>query len=97
MTTMTNRRVDVRAGEKREKFFAQTNSGAGAPEQRMGRQLITRHSHQEWKRQLDEAWQGHLDTLRQYMSLLLLKNQPHNIGLTSVNEPGRRHRNAGTL
>ncbi len=97
MTTMTNRRVDVRAGEKREKIFAQTNSRAGAPERRMGRQLITRHSHQEWKRQLDEAWQGHLDTLRQYMSVLLLKNQPQNIALKSVDEPGRRYRNAITL
>jgi len=97
MTTMTNRREDLRAGEKREKLFVQMNSGACAPELRTASQPITRHGHKEWKQQLDEEWQGHLETLRQYMNVLLLNNQPQRMGLNALNEPGRRHQNVSTL
>jgi len=94
---MTNRREDLRAGEKREKIFVQMNSGACAPELRTASQPITRHGHQKWKQQLDEEWQGHLEALRRYMNVLLLNNQPQRMGLNAVNEQERRHRNATSL
>jgi hypothetical protein len=97
MATMTNRGDYLRAGEKREKPFIQMNSGACAPKLRTASQPITRHGHQEWKQQIDEEWQRHLETLRQCMSVLFLKNQPQRIGLNAVNEQGRRHRNATSL
>ena len=36
---------------------------------------------------IEEAWQGHLETLQQYMCELLLANQQLRMALKAVNEP----------
>jgi hypothetical protein len=75
MTTATIRIGDVMATQMRQEHFAQANSGAIALEQNTERALAERAAHEEWMQRIEEAWQGHLETLQQYMRELLLRNQ----------------------
>ncbi len=97
MTTVTIRLGDVMAPQRRQEHFAQTSSGTIAYELRTERALIERHGHEEWKQRIDEAWQGHLEALQQYVCELLAKNQQLRMALMSANEPRQGHTNARSL
>ena len=97
MTTATVRIGDVMATQRRQAHFAQTNSEAIANEQSTDRLHMERHGHDEWTQRIEEAWQGHLETLQQCLCELLLKNQQLRMALTAENGPERKHRNAGNL
>lgn len=97
MTTVTIRLGDLIAARRRQEQFSQTNSTNIAYEQRPGRALIERHGHEEWKQRIDETWQGHLETLQQYVCELLAKNQQLRMALMSANEPERGHRDARSV
>ncbi len=93
MTTVTIRIGDVMAIQRRQEHFAQMNSGVIAPE----RALIERHGHEEWTQRIEAAWQGHLETLQQYVCELLLKNQQLRMALMEANEPEPGRGDAGNL
>jgi hypothetical protein len=97
MTTATIRIGDVMVTQRRPEHFAQTNSEAIATEQNTGRAHIERHAHEEWAQRIEEAWQGHLETLQQYLCELLLKNQQLRMALIEVNGSERKHRDANNL
>ncbi len=48
-------------------------------------------------RSIEEAWQGHLETLQQQVCELLLKNQQLRMALITANAPERERRNARNL
>lgn len=87
MTSATIRIGDVMAAQRRQEHFAQTNSGAIALEQSTERALTEKPAHEELMQRIEEAWQGHLETLQQYMCELLLANQQLRMALKAVNEP----------
>jgi hypothetical protein len=97
MTTVTIRIGDVVATQRRQEHFAQTNSGVIAPEQSTERALIERHGHEEWTQRIEEAWQGHLAALQQYVCELLLRNQQLRMALVAVDEPERGREDASNL
>ncbi len=97
MTTVTIRIGDVMAAQMRQEHLAQANSGAIALEQSTERALTERRGHEEWMQRVDEAWQGHLETLQQYVCELLLKNQQLRMALTAANEPGQGSEDARNL
>jgi len=75
MTTATIRIGNVMASQMRQEHFAQSNFGTIALKQTTERALPGRHAHEEWMRSLEEAWQGHLETLQQCVCKLLRKSQ----------------------
>lgn len=95
MTTATIRIVDPADSQKRQEHFARTNSGAIAQKQSTERAHIEMHGHEEWTQRIEEAWQGHIETLQQCVCELLHKNHQLRMALTAVNEPERAHGNAG--
>ena len=97
MTTATISLGNVTATQRRQEHFAQTSSGTIAYEQRPERALIERHGHEEWKQRLDEAWQGHLETLQQCVCELLVKNQRLRMAMMSADEPGQGPTDAGSI
>lgn len=94
MTTATTRVVDVEASQRRQEDFAQTNSEAVAPEQNTERAHIESRGHEELAQRIEVAWQGHIETLQQYLCELLLKNQQLRMALMAAKEPERGHRDA---
>ena len=97
MTTVTIHLGDVIATQRRQEHFAQTSSGTIAYEQRTERALVERHGHEEWMQSIDETWQGHLETLQQYVCELLAKNQQLRMALMSANDPGQGYKDARSL
>ncbi len=97
MTTVAVCVGDGPATRRHQEHFVQADSMAIAPEQRAERPFTGRHGHEEWMERIDEAWQGHLETLRQYISGVLLKNQQLRASLLAANEIERRHGNGRAL
>ena len=97
MTTATIRIGDVMATQRRQAHFAQRNSEAIAIEENADKAHIEQHGHEEWTQRIEEAWQGHLETLQQYLCELLLKNQQLRMALIAANEPARRNGDATNL
>ena len=97
MTTATIGVGDVEASQRRQEHFAQTNSEAVTPEQNTERAHIESRGHEEWAQRIEEAWQGHIETLQQYLCELLVKNQQLRMALMAANEPERGHRDARNL
>ena len=75
MTTATIRVGNVMATQRRQAHFVQTKSGVAAPQRGTERAIIESRGHEEWTQRIDEAWQGHLETLQQCVCELLLKNR----------------------
>jgi hypothetical protein len=95
MTTATIRIGDVVAPQGRQEHFARTNSGIIAQEHSTERTLAERHGHEKWTHGIEEAWQGHLETLQQCVCELLRKNHQLRMALTMGNGPERKHGDAG--
>lgn len=89
MTTATIGIGDVLASQSRQEYFAQAASGVVREKSRDG-DLCAKHGHEEWTQRLEEAWQGHLDTLQQCVCELLHKNQQLRMALMAVNGPEQR-------
>lgn len=97
MTSETIRVGDVIGAQRRQEHFARTNPGVIEHEQRTGRALFERHAHEEWKRGIEGAWQGHLEILQQYVRELLHKNQQLRMALMAADERRRFHGDARNL
>jgi hypothetical protein len=48
-----------------------------------------RIQNERWERRIEEDWQGHLETLRQYICELLIKNQPFGMKLMEADKPSQ--------
>jgi len=97
MTTATIRIGGVAASQMGREHFAQTNSGAFALQQSRETTLAEAHGHEEWMQRIEEAWQGHLETLQQCVCELLLKNQQLRMELTAADKSGRGYQDARNL
>jgi len=97
MATATIRVGNAVVTERRQERFARTNPGVIEHEQRKGKAVFERHGHEEWKRGIEGAWHGHLETLQQYMCELLHKNQQLRTALMAANERGQVNGNARNL
>lgn len=97
MSTATIRIESGVARPMRQEHFAQSNSETIALNQNAERALSGSHAHEEWMRSIEEAWQGHLETLQQQVCELLLKNQQLRMALITANAPERERRNARNL
>jgi hypothetical protein len=73
------RAATIRIGDpiapQRQQHFGQADSGTIAREQNRGRSIIKNSGHREWAQRIDEAWQGHVETLHQCVRELLVMNQ----------------------
>ena len=70
------------AGQIREEVI-----GASATRSKM---VSTKRVHKEqWERRIEEDWQGHLETLRQCMSQLLIGNQQLRMEPIEADKPGQ--------
>jgi hypothetical protein len=49
--------------------------GIGSPAKRSKRASTVRSRNEQWEQRLEEDWQGHLETLRQCISELLIGNR----------------------
>jgi hypothetical protein len=49
--------------------------GIGLPAKRSKRASTVRSRNEQWERRIEEDWQGHLETLRQCISELLIVNR----------------------
>lgn len=96
MSTATVRIGDAMATRMRQEHFAPSNSGALPLKQCTGRALTENRAHEEWMLRMEEAWQGHLETLQQYVRELVIKNQP-GIAPSAVNGPKREYKDAGNF
>ena len=76
MSTMTIRVGGVIGTRRGQEHFAQTNSGIIAHQRRGGKAGFEQHGHAEWTREIEGAWQGHLETLQQYVCELLHEGRP---------------------
>lgn len=94
MTSVTIRRGDARPAQKSQELFAQSNSRAISPEQRMNKPVTERHAHEDWKQRIEGDWQNHLETLRRYVSVLAGRDQQRGMASAAANEPKRRYGNA---
>ena len=97
MSTVTVRVGNAMATQTRQGHFAQSNSGAFALKHSAERAPAENHSHEEWMQRIEEAWQGHLESLQQCVCELLLKNQQLRMALTAANRPGRGYGDARNL
>jgi hypothetical protein len=97
MSTATIRIGSVMARQMRSEHFAQSNPGAIALKQTTERELPGGHAHEDWMRSVEEAWQGHLETLQQQVCELLLRNQQLRMALNAANEPKQGYKNAGNF
>lgn len=93
MTTATIGIEDVSA-EIDQEHIAQLASDPLAREQSMNEARSDKHGHDEWTQRLDEAWQGHLDTLQQCVCELLHKNQQLRMAL-AANGQGQQREHFG--
>ena len=90
MTTATIRFGDMAASHKAQEHFAHTSSGTIVKKQDTERTLAERRGHEEWTQGIEQAWQGHLDTLQECVCQLLVKNQQLRMALTTADGPQRR-------
>ena len=61
----------------------------GSSKERSKRALTKRVRNEEWERRIEKDWQGHLETLRQYICELLIKNQPFGMKLMEADKPSQ--------
>jgi hypothetical protein len=97
MASATIRVGDVIGTQRRQGPFARTNPGVIDDEQRTGKAHFERHGHEEWKRGIEGAWQGHLETLQQCVCELLHKNQKLRMALAAAGEREKFHGDAGNF
>lgn len=97
MSTATTRIGNTTATRMRQEHFAHSNPGAIALDHNTERALTGRHAHREWMRGLDDAWQIHLRTLREYVRELVIKNQPPRFTPSAVSDPKWKFTNAGNF
>lgn len=96
MTTATIGIGDVIASQRHQEHFAHTAPGVHGCAQSKDEAHSEMHGHEEWTQRLEEAWQGHLNTLQQCVCELLHKNQQLRMALTAANGQEQRRENAGS-
>jgi len=93
MTTATIGIGDVMASQRHQEHFAHAAPGVVSEQSKDGA-LSERRGHEEWTQRLEEAWQGHLDTLQQCVCELLHKNQQLRMPLMAANDPEQIRENS---
>ncbi len=93
MTTATIGIGDVMASQRHQEHFAHAAPGVVREQSKDGA-VSEKHGHEEWTHRLEEAWQGHLDTLQQCVCELLHKNQQLRMALMAANGPEQIRENS---
>ena len=61
----------------------------GSSTKRSKRASTKRVRNEQWERRIEEDWQGHLETLRQCISEILIGNRHPRMELMKADKPGR--------
>jgi hypothetical protein len=61
----------------------------GSSKERSKRALTKRVRNEEWERRIEKDWQGHLETLRQCISELLIGNQRPRMDPMKADKPSQ--------
>jgi hypothetical protein len=78
------------ATHQHKMLAAQTFTGVICSSTRRSKKAPAKRIHNEqWERRIEEDWQGHLETLRQCISELLIKNQPFGMKVMEADKPNQ--------
>ena len=78
---MATRKHQGPAGQKLAEVIGSSTKGSK-------RASAKRFRNEQWERRIEEDWQGHLESLRQCISALLIGNQHSRLDLVKENRPG---------
>ena len=81
---------DVMATHQYHEAAGQTLAAVTGSSTKGSKRASTKRFHNEqWERRIEEDWHGHLESLRQCISALLIGNQHPRMDLMKGNKPGQ--------